>query len=95
MPSRTTLDRSRKSGSVSRTSPNPHMLTGLLRSHRRGTKQWSQRQGQMARLTTWCPEKAQTDTAFMSANHLSVAGLRTTSTRSSTGSTCGPTGLTG
>ncbi len=46
MPSRTTLDRSRKSASVSRTSPNPHMLTSLLRCHRYRTKQWSQRQGQ-------------------------------------------------
>ena len=38
-------NRSRKTAMVNRLSKNPHMLTGLLRCHKCGTKLWSQRQG--------------------------------------------------
>ena len=38
-------NRHRKSAVVSRVSNNPHLLTGLLRCHQRGTKLWSQQQG--------------------------------------------------
>ena len=50
-------NRSRKSVSVSRTSPNPHMLTGLLRCHQCGTKLWSQRQGQDGKTYYVVPRK--------------------------------------
>ena len=52
-------NRSRKSVSVSRSSRNLHMLTGLLRCHRCGTKLWSQRQGQDGK--TYYPMKAFND----------------------------------
>ena len=50
-------NRSRKSVSASRTSPNPHMLTGLLRCHQCGTKLWSQRQGQDGKTYYVVPRK--------------------------------------
>ena len=50
-------NRSRKSVSVSRSSQNPHMLTGLLRCHRCGTKLWSQRQGQDGKTYYVVPRK--------------------------------------
>ena len=50
-------NRSRKSVSVSRSSRNPHMLTGLLRCHQCGTKLWSQRQGQDGKTYYVVPKK--------------------------------------
>ena len=50
-------NRSRKSVSVSRTSQNPHMLTGLLRCHQCGIKLWSQRQGRSGQTYYVVPRK--------------------------------------
>ncbi len=50
-------NRARKSVSVSRTSPHPHMLTGLLRCHQCGIKLWSQRQRRSGQTYYVVPRK--------------------------------------
>ena len=57
MQERIKQNRARKSVSVSKTSQNPHMLTGLLRCHQCGIKLWSQRQGPSGQTYYVVPRK--------------------------------------
>ena len=50
-------NRSGKTATVNRLSKNPHMLTGLLRCHKCGTKLWSQRQGNRGGTYYKVPDK--------------------------------------